>query len=277
MPELPSLALSRRILKYHFNDGFVPVIIYGELRAGKSAYAMKVVIEILSYLFGWKIDYKRIREYWGFHPRDVVSTWLRKGDKKSPVYVWDDAGFWLFSMDWNDPLLISILKYLNVIGTDYASLILTTPDPSWVLSKFQTLHGMIRVKIVHAAGRDTLDPDLPDSIKFKRLATGYKPYRSPDFKKTGVNKVFKDTFSCKIPDDLYKDYQPERDHYAKLAKQMMMDALDSNQKISTLANLRLDRRLETELAKEIKRKTKAGKTAKDLTDAELEPDIVVRV
>jgi len=258
-------------------DGFVPIIVYGELRAGKSAYAMKVLIEVLSYLFGWEITYKRLRNYWGFHPRDVVTTWLNKGDEKAPVYVWDDAGFWLFSMDWSDPLLVSILKYLNVIGTDYGALILTTPDPSWVLSKFQTLHGMIRVKIVHAQGRDTIDNSLPDSIRFKRIATGYKPYRSPDFKKTGVNKVFKDTFSCKIPDDMYEEYKPERDHYAKLAKNMMMDALDSRQKISQLEGLRLDRRLDLELLKETKRKQKTGKTAKDLTDAEIEPDIVLKI
>jgi hypothetical protein len=277
MPELPSLALSRRILKYFFNDGFVPIIVYGELRAGKSAYAMKVLIEVISYLYGYKIDYARIRHYWGFHPNDVVRTWLNKGDKKAPVYVWDDAGFWLFSMDWSDPLLISILKYLNVIGTDYGALILTTPDPSWVLSKFQTLHGMIRVKIVHARGKDNLDSDPPDSIKFSRIATGYKPYRSPDFKKTGVNKVFKDEFSCKIPDDLYKDYQPERDHYAKLAKQMMWEALDSKHKITQLNDLRLDRRLEMELGKEIKRKNAAGKKAKDLTEAEIDPDVVIKI
>lgn len=278
MPDLPSLSLSRRALKYFFNDGFLPVIIYGELRSGKSAYAIKVLIEILSYLRGFKITYDKLKQWFGFHPRDVVETWMNNTEKQ-PCYVWDDAGFWLFSMDWHDPMLIAIQKYLNVIGTDYGCLILTTPDPSWVLSKFSTLHGMIRVKIVHANGSDEdLESNPSDSMKFRRIATGYKPYKSPDFKKTGVNKVFRDEFSCKIPDDIYKDYKPNRDHFAHLAKEMMMNALSKKRKLSELEDFRLDRRLAGEITKAEKAKRKkkvaVNETLNDMPDVE---DVVIRV
>lgn len=275
MPELPDLTLSKWALRYFFNDGFLPIIIYGELRAGKSAYAMKALIGVLQYLFGWKITYQRIKKWWGFHPAEVIETWLNN-EKKQPFYVWDDAGFWLHAMDWHDPLLITIQKYLNVIGTDYGCLVLTTPDPSWVLSKFSTLHGMVRVKIVRAKGSEHIDSDPAPSVKFARMAIGYKPWTSPDFKKHGVNKKWEDRFSCRIPDDIYSEYQPEREHYAHMAKEMMHKALLDKQKLLNLEDLRLDRRINQEVDKKKKRMKKKAE-AVDKVNSAMVPDIELEV
>ena len=110
---------------------------------------------------------------------------------------------------------------MNVVGTDMNTLMLTTPDPRWILSKIATMPGTIRVKIIK---RDGGQGDN-DSRVFSRRAIGYKPYKSPDLKKSGVNKVVEDDYSCKLPEEFYKWYKPTREAYAKRAKLAMMSEL----------------------------------------------------
>lgn len=276
---MPTLTISRRILNRFFNDGFVPIIIYGELRLGKTAYALKAILQVLQYIHpNRKIDYKMIRNNFGFNPFDVVDTWLQV-DEKQPFYVWDDAGFWLFSMEWHDPTLIAIQKYMNVIGTDFGSLIMTTPDPTWILGKIGTLHGLIRCLIVRRDSRgENVLLEEQEAKRFSRMAIAYKPYKSPDFKKHGVNKVWTDEFSCKIPDEIYVEYQPERDHYAHLAKQLMRDSLSKKRKLAELDNFRLDRRLGKELTLATKRKKKKAEQVEANNNIIYEePDITVKI
>ncbi len=233
MPEWPSLALSGNICNAFRYDDFNLVIIYGPLRMGKSAYAMKVLGQVYDYFYGEKLSPDLLKEFMGFHPAEVIDAWMNI-DKRIPMYIWDDAGFWLYSMDWNNPLLRAIQKYFNVIGTDMNTLVLTTPDPTWILSKLVNMPGTLRGRIMKR-----------DGTRWGRVCRGYKPYRSPDLKKTGVNVKWEDTFNCKIPDKVYEYYKPMRDGYARQAKQMVIDTImkkkDDDQKaliknLNTLAD-----------------------------------------
>lgn len=222
MPELPSLSLSRIIGRaYRFGD-FLLIIIYGALRSGKSAYAMKVMGQVYEYFFGRPLSIDLIDQYMGFHPNEVVQQWMEI-TKPLPMYIWDDAGFWLYSMDWNDPLLKAVQKYINVIGTDMSCLMLTTPDPTWILSKLLNMPGTLRGRVIKS---DSIfgASDSPSKL-WARKVRGYKPYRSPDLKKTGVNVKWEDTYSCYIQDDVYEYYFPKRKHYATMAKQNIGNVL----------------------------------------------------
>jgi hypothetical protein len=221
MPELPGFGLSRIITRAYRFDDFILVIIYGPLRMGKSAYAMKVLGEVYDYFFGEKLSPDLITKCMGFHPADVVESWMNI-KKRIPMYVWDDAGYWLYSMDWNNPLLKAIQKYFNVIGTDMNCLLLTTPDPTWILSKLVNMPGTLRGEVQKIDG-STIS-DAPSKL-YARKCRGYKPYRAPDLKKTGVNVQWEDTYSCYIPDDIYNFYQPMRRAYAGLAKQKIREVL----------------------------------------------------
>ena len=127
----------------------------------------------------------------------------------------------MFSLNWTDPLLITVQQYMNVVGTDMNSLLLTTPDPEWILSKIATMPGTIRIRIIK---RDGGRSDA-DSKVFSRRAIGYLPYKTPDLKKGGVNKVLEDDYSCKLPEEFYKWYKPTREAYARRAKLAMRDEL----------------------------------------------------
>ena len=99
--------------------------------------------------------------------------------------------------------------------------------------------GSRRVKIIKrtSSKRDS------DYQKFARVAIGYQPWKSPDLKTHGVYKRFYDTFSCKLPDKLYKVYQPIREEYAHLAKMEIKKQLKLRSTLGRLTNLKLESRL----------------------------------
>lgn len=233
-------------MKNYERDDFSLIIVYGNLRKGKSSYAMKCVEQALQYLrFEDELNGKNLKWYMGWKPDEVVETWLLN-EERQPVFIWDDAGYWLHSMNWHDPLMISIQQYFNVVGTDYNTVILTTPSPDWVLSKIANFPEMIRIKIIKRTGgkRDS------DSVVFGRQAIGYQKWRSPDLKRGGVNKILVDDFNCKIRQDLYDWYAPIRRDYAREAKLSIMQNLrqKSNEaRLNEMNTLRKLRKAEKEL------------------------------
>lgn len=252
MAPLPSLALAKHIVRNFERDDFELIIITGNLRKGKSSYAMKAVEQAYQYLFGKKqLNFKDYKlGLMGWRTIDVVDDWLNCR-KRQPVYIWDDAGYWLHSLNWNDPLMISVSKYFNVVGTDYNTMILTTPSALWVLGKIRQMPEWVRINIVK---RDGGRGDS-ESKMFSRKAKAYKMWRSPDLKRGGVNTYFTDEYSCKLRDDLYAEYKPVRDQYAYEAKLEIMKSLTRQSKLERLNDLRVESRmqkLEAEFNKKVK-------------------------
>lgn len=242
MPKLPTLALARMIVKAYNNDDFLPIIVEGGLRRGKSAYVIKVMMQVREYLGQKPLSRWNLRSVMGWEPRDVIETWLLKGPVKEPVFCWDDAGVWLNNCRWNDPLLLTISEYLNLVGTDYGCLILTTPKAGWVLSKINAIPELIRIKIRKSRGTDNIDGNDEESTRFARQAVGYKPWRSPDLKQHGVNKVLIDDYSCKIPDDIYSYYKPLREGYNVKVKKRMLGELNAGVRKTQLRDLQQETR-----------------------------------
>lgn len=248
MAPLPTLTLARQIVRNYRNDDFSLIIIDGNLRVGKSALAIRAVEQALDYLgkiHTNEIQPDELEEVLGFKPRLVLDSWLQL-EERQPVYIWDDAGYWLHSMNWHDPVMISIQQYFNVVGTDYNTVLMTTPSPNWVLAKIANMPEMIRVKCVK---RDGGIGDS-DSRRFSRKGTAYKRWQSPDMKSGGVNKIWVDEYSCKIRQDLYDWYKPIRDQYAKEAKLAILKSLknkSNEDRLDELRTMRRLRRLEKEL------------------------------
>lgn len=244
--KLPTLALSRLIVRNFERDDFSLVIVDGNLRKGKSTYAMKAIEQAGIYLGTFKeLTPRNLNYYMGWEPNEVVATW-RMNEERQPFYIWDDAGYWLHSMNWHDDLMIAIQQYFNVIGTDYNTVILTTPSPHWVLSKIANFPEMYRIRITKRTGGK---PDS-DYYLFARRATAYKKWTSPDLKRGGVNKMFTDKFSCKLRDDLYEWYYPTRRAYAQMAKESIVENLrrkSDKQRLEDLKTMRKLRKAEKEL------------------------------
>lgn len=236
MAPKPTLAMARRIVDNYERDDFSLIIVDGNLRVGKSSYAIKCVDQAHRYIYGEKHGINSMRDLrWvmGWEPNEVVELWQATSERQ-PVFIWDDAGYWLHSMNWNDPLMISIQRYFNVVGTDFNTMILTTPSPKWVLSKIANMPDMIRVRCVKRdGGRGDSDSRL-----FSRRATAYKKWESPDLKRGGVNKDWIDDYSCKLPEALYNEYKPIREEYARRAKLDIVNRLNQQKRKAELEELR---------------------------------------
>lgn len=233
--KLPSLALARKIVRNYERDDFSLIIIHGNLRIGKSTYAIKSMEQALQYLglLKGKMTPEVLKWIMGWETEEVVDTWMMV-EERQPGYIWDDAGYWLHSMNWNDPLMITVQQYFNVVGTDYNTIMLTTPSPKWVLSKIANMPEMYRIKITKRTGGQG-DSDF---IKFARKARGYQKWESPDLKKGGVNIKLRDNFSCKMEADLYAWYKPVRDNYAKRAKLAIIEQLRKQRERDELQELK---------------------------------------
>lgn len=245
--KLPSLALARKIVRNYERDDFSLIIVYGNLRIGKSTYVIKAMEQALIYLgmIRDKITMNDLKWVMGWNTEEVVDTWMLC-DERQPVFCWDDAGYWLHSMNWNDPLMITIQQYFNVVGTDYNTVILTTPSPKWVLSKIANMPDMFRIKVTKRTGGKRDD----DYVKFARQAKAYQRWESPDLKRGGVNTKMLDKFSCKLPDDLYAEYQPIRENYARQAKLAIVESLRKQrekQELEELRDMKKMRKLKKEL------------------------------
>jgi hypothetical protein len=239
MAPLPTLALARLIVRNFLRDDFSLIIIDGNLRVGKSVLSIKAVSQAHDYLFGKPIKKMRdLKWVMGWEPSECVEIWQSQTERQ-PCFIWDDAGYWLHSMNWNDPMMIAIQKYFNVIGTDYNTIILTTPSPKWILSKIANMPEMIRIKCTKRQG----GKGDSDSIKFSRTATGYKKWDSPDLKRGGVNKIIQDDYSCKLDDQLYAEYQPIREKYSREAKLEIVKRLNRQKQQAELDELREIKRL----------------------------------
>lgn len=175
-------------------------IVYGPLRYGKTAYAMKT----LAQLHGtW--DPKELSQYVVFTPIDFLLKIKRLRNRgKQLLLIWEDAGVWLNSMKWNDPLILAISRYLDVVGTDFAGVMFTTPMPSHVIKRVRGIPQCTTVKI----------HKLNDNASKPRLALGYRMWMLPDCKKSGVKPIFEDRYSALMPNVFFDWYQKERQSYA---------------------------------------------------------------
>ena len=213
---------TKQIQEAYYQDEFKLFIVYGPLGIGKSAFALKVASEIYG-------SYENVKKYVVFHPKDFVEMCLHMSEehKRDKLLIWDDAGLWLFYLQFSDPFVQAVTKYMNVARTNWASLIMTTPTPTWVAHKLRNFPQNVSIKIVKEASN--LDhPQRP------RIAKAYRSWVSPDFRRQGVRLIYQDWFTAMLPHAFFWDwYKPLRDSYAMQAGQnMQKELLKINKKIT---------------------------------------------
>lgn len=215
-----TLIMTRMINTLYAQNEFKPFIVYGPLGIGKSSYAMKCVAEV--YGGSDTLNWEAVKSHLVFHPRDFVDccTKMIEKSQRDKVLIWDDAGLWLNSLEWNSPFIRAVTKYFNVARTNWAAIILTSPLPTYVIKKIRGLPDAITIKIIKTSN----DVDNPQRC---RRGKGYRFWIAPDMVKSGVRLIFEDNFTAILPNKFYYWYQPVRDRYAKEAVSYMRRELDS--------------------------------------------------
>ena len=220
------LSCARFVDQLFYRDECTLGMAYGGFMGmGKSSYCIKCAAEVLGNHSGFpdnKPSYENVKKFIDFPPKDFVDRLLKMTHREKMV-IWDDMGLWLFALDWYDPFVKAVCKYLNVARTDWAFIMGNTPSPKMIVRKIKNFPEVIRIKITKAHD-DLTHPEKP------RLATAYQVWMSADLKRTGVRKIFVDKYNAMLPDDFFAWYKPKRDHFATMAKQLMFKELQKLKK-----------------------------------------------
>ena len=213
------LKLAWRINDEYLFDGFFGIVVEGKQRIGKSSY----VSQALSEAFGeWeykpevrcvKPNYEEVKKWMVFRPVEFLELVLRV-EKKQRAVIWDDAGFWLFALDWYEPFVKSVSRYIQLAGRQFGSLILTTPNKNLISSKVLSSLPEMYVCKVARCGRDTVK-NRP------RVAKVYERWDYPDGKKGGVRTRWRDRFNAMLPDPFFDWYKPKSDAYMEMGLKIM--------------------------------------------------------
>jgi len=226
------LALTSKINKAFYGDEFKSFILYAPLGLGKTALAIQCLLELYflkdirkaildhgarcnvwDYIDNEKV-LNMVKTHLVFHPKNFLLA-CRRLTERDKALLWDDAGLWLFSLDFKDPFVNAVSKFMSVARTKFGAIIFTTPHPSHVIKKIRTLPDAVVVKVYKYT-----------NSRWLRKAKHYQWWSTPDGKKSGVRGKEVEKFSCHIPDFIYDWYLPLRKRYADMALDMMQKRLD---------------------------------------------------
>jgi len=217
--KMDCLKLGWRINDEYLFDGFFGMVVEGKQRIGKSSY----VSQSLAESFGeWQYkpvvkcvepNYESVKPWMVFPPKEFLDLVLHVESKQRAV-IWDDAGFLLFALDWYEPFVKSVSRYIQLAGRQFGSLILTTPNKTLISSKvLAALPEMYVCKVVRA-GYDSY-------LNRPRKAKVYERWDYPDGKKGGVKTRWKDHFNAMLPDSFFGWYKPKSEHYMDVGLQIL--------------------------------------------------------
>ena len=176
-------AMAQRIYERYLGYQTVIGVTFGEPRVGKSVYEILVMKDLIKW---WdtspvvpSVDRKKVVEWsasWGTkdpeinywrsfltfkpvndpedkHPSFIdMIRFLTQNEIRAPLGIWDDAGIWMFALDWSDPKIKAALKILQVAGTAFGGLKLTTPALKLIIKKVLEIEGIHVTKVVRSSG-----------------------------------------------------------------------------------------------------------------------------
>ena len=228
--ELEATRLAWEINDAAYLNEFFGLIVEGKQRIGKTAYCCQSMAEAFGewqyeegpddivYARCVKPDYETVKKWIVFPPKEFLGLIFDlPTDRQNKVLLWDDAGFWLFALDWYEPFVKAVAKYIQLAGRQFNVLLFTTPSRKMVSNKvMEAIPELLIARIKKATwlGRD--------SPKFKpRVAYIYERWDYPDGKKGGVYKQWMDIFDAILPDDFYNWYKPKSDQYLEIGRKIL--------------------------------------------------------
>jgi hypothetical protein len=206
---------TRRVQETYDNDEFQIFVIEGAAGVGKTTYADKIIAELYG---SWSIP--MFKKHTGFHPRTVLEQWHRKR-QRDRCFHWDDAGAWLHSLDYNDPFVKRVGKYLQTARTSWGVIEFTCIDADDLAKKIRAYGSAIKVKITKHS-----DKEHP----YRRIAT------AKHMEKDWYGQIYwvddwEEEFTCRMPDSFYRWYTPQRKKYAKMTLDLAIKAAEEDEDI----------------------------------------------
>jgi hypothetical protein len=231
-PETELFYLSEKAIEWFTNDELGIILIHGQQGFGKTTYACISCAEVYghdinnsNFFYNWEAVKKHI--VWT--PRQFIELCKEKpkpndkrymihpnSDKKEPMVVWDDAGYWLNAMDYRDKLCVQISKYLEVARTRWGTIVFTVSDQRQILNKIRGIPHAWSIPIRKTATPKRTNPRYKwqHDLRYAHL---HKSWCSEDMKRSGKKGKEGDLFYARMPPKFYKWYKPFRDSYCERA------------------------------------------------------------
>jgi len=179
-----------------------------------------------------------LEKYFAFTPTEFLNM-VRGFEKRVPAVAWDDAGIWLYYMDYAHPIIKKISKMMQMVRTRTSSVIFTTPMPTLILGKLRNFPQTLTIKILKETAdireedynrfvRADFDSVMPYPRQMLRRAKAYRSSIMPDLQKLRVHSEFIDKFGVLLPDPIYEWYSERRRKYVRQLEQDIEKDLPKN-------------------------------------------------
>jgi hypothetical protein len=207
------------------------------LGIGKTSYSLKTLMQLYGeydydgHLIKLCEDWEKLKAHIVFHPQSFkqIIQHLQRTKTRIKALVWDDAGIFLASKDWQKAWAKEIVKYFQLARTYCASIILTTPSPSLILKDIRRLN-MVTINVEYAASQ----------FSDQRRAKSYDHWYLPDLTKPRLSFRGTDRFSVRLPDSIFNPYQEMRATYADFELTKVFDVI-GNDGLEMVGQLNLDK------------------------------------
>jgi len=229
---------AKRIIELFNDDEFKAIIIEGDHGYGKSSYANRLISEVYSKdgVHGNWDTTQLFPGHLGFIPKHVIDLW-RKKRKRDKCFHWDDAGYWLHNLDFQNKFVKDVGKYMQVVRDDWACVIFTCISREDVSSKIRGLRNAIVVEITKN-GTDTGHPNRRTASAYV-LRKGWKGREYKDYQ-------WEEFYDSHVPGEYITDergrvvkssgfygwYKPLRSEYTKIAKEILKKDIDSDDELN---------------------------------------------
>jgi len=205
------LVTAYEIVKSFHNNECQNFFVYGPLGYGKTSYSLQILMEIYKKQIEKDGLVQTLSRYFFHNPLEFLRS-VRSYQHQVPAVAWDDAGVWLYYLDFHNPVVKSIAKMMQLIRTKTSSVIFTTPSPTLVLGKLRNFPQTLTIKIK----KPRYDEDHPHrTLDDLRVATAYRSWLLPDLQKLRVKKLYEDDFSKMLPNELYEWACKQRKEYVR--------------------------------------------------------------
>lgn len=223
--------LSEKILEWFYNDELGIIIIHGQQGYGKSTYGAISCAEV----YGHDLENHRFYYNWDavkkhmvWHPRNFIELSKSKippndpfhkihihSKKKEPMVLWDDAGYFLNSMNWNDKFCIEVGRYLELARSRWGAIVFTCSHQQQVLSKIRNIPHAWSIPIRKMATPKRGKPGYRSKHDL-RYAKLHKSWCSEDLKRSGKKGKECDVFHAHMPGRFDAKYPNSLDENGKV-------------------------------------------------------------
>ncbi len=196
--------VTKQILKAYREKGFVGVEIFGPQGIGKTTYALKILKQVYQEL-GYKNEWDMALQMTFFDVEDFIPLLVkaRLENQSIPAVLFDDAGIWLEKYIWYKENIRGFVRLYKMIRTFVSAVIFTTPSPEDIVKNVRE-KAWYQIKIVRG-GHNQSGNRLGTAMLY-----GYEVKKVRDTLKGIVKEKAIDTFTVRLPDDVYQKYEKLR-------------------------------------------------------------------